>query len=74
MIAGTVINESCTIGEGMNNRIRKENKTFYGLNNTIIGKREVSRRTKLKIWVQYTFQLCFMDQRHGPWETQKNAQ
>jgi hypothetical protein len=40
----------------INNRIKKANRIYYEINNTVLGKKEVDLRTKIQIYKSCIFQ------------------
>ena len=47
---GTLFHKNGKIGQEIKNRIQQANKIYYAINNTILGKNEISRETKLQIY------------------------
>ena len=47
---GVIISSDGRIEQEVLNRVRKATTAYYGMNNTIIGKTEISNKTKLQIF------------------------
>ncbi|KAI4461171.1 reverse transcriptase (rna-dependent dna polymerase) [Holotrichia oblita] len=47
---GSIITEDGRMDMDINNRIKKTNKIYYALNKTIIGKKEIDKNIKLKVY------------------------
>lgn len=47
---GTVIASDGTLDEEINNRLQKASKLYFSINNCLVGKREVSTKTKMLIY------------------------
>jgi hypothetical protein len=52
----------------MNNRISKENKIYYQINNTVIGKKDVQTKTKMRLCNAFMYQFLVMQQQAGQQE------